>query len=57
MICFHRWTKWKVIEESFLYMRKWVALEHVKEIVGRRIIQQRNCEKCGKIQRNTLDSY
>jgi hypothetical protein len=57
MICFHRWTKWEVKHEGVLHTRKWVGINPVMYPIGTRLVQRRECEKCGKVQIDQKDIY
>lgn len=54
-MCWHRWAKWKITGEG-VFMVEYDALTgrkldpHEKFVHGSFIKQQRECEKCGKIQ-------
>lgn len=51
----HRWTKWEVTEKGNLRsMRDALGLPiadwRKEPIIGHYILQQRSCERCGKMQ-------
>lgn len=44
----HKWTKWKVIEKGEIFKTYRFINKTLK--IGNYLIQQRECEDCGKIQ-------
>jgi len=54
-MCWHKWAKWKVTGEGFM-RAEYDALtgrhfdDSEKFINGKFLRQQRECEKCGKVQ-------
>ncbi len=48
---FHKWGKWKTIEVRGI----WVDRRTGKEIAYTESAQERECAKCGRVLRKTLD--
>jgi len=54
-MCWHKWAKWKVTAEGVFKMEYDVLTgrkleDHEKYTSGVFVQQQRECEKCGKLQ-------
>jgi len=55
MICWHRWTKWKVVGGGLLQVQYDAVTgrrldENEKYVTGVFTRQERECEKCGQLQ-------
>lgn len=51
----HKWGKWQDMERGNTLLRKRIAGYLVNEMVdGSYITQERRCERCGTVERQTL---
>lgn len=48
---FHKWDKWKEIEKGD------ISLEMKSIVIGKYIIQERECDICGKKQLKEVESW
>lgn len=48
-IIFHKWSKWKTIKDC--------DITENGKTKGTYILQERRCEKCGKVRRNEIKTY